>query len=403
MNKKVLIINIGWEQERLVRVLSEYGVDIYAIHSNSNWNRKLPILDVAEIDYRDLAAILSYARKLQPTAVIADQCDYSYFAATFVSESLGLPGAKMAEAQKTTNKWIQRESLKNSTIPQPEYRLCRFYDEVVDAANMIGYPIIIKPIDNRGSFGVNRVNNASGLFESYFAAVANSHSRLVLVEEFIKGVHITIDGYNFSEAGHRSLALASKTMIGGEKQVSMEIVYPGEISEADYRRAVETNDQVVCELGLSFGMTHAEYMIDATGTPYLIEIANRGGGVLTSSTTVPAASGVDITRQLVLDSLGMKQEIFHPSGFVKQAVCLSFFCFQPGLLEAIHGIEQVHDDSQVLAFKLMAKPGDLVGPIDSDGSRHGFVIVKAESTTNALAAAHRVKGLIRPEYATQNH
>ena len=123
MNKKVLIINIGWEQERLVRVLSEYGVDIYAIHSNSNWNRDLPIIDVVELEYRDLAAILNYARKLQPIAVIADQCDYSYFAATFVSESLGLPGAKLADAQKTTNKWIQRESLKNSYIPQPVYRL----------------------------------------------------------------------------------------------------------------------------------------------------------------------------------------------------------------------------------------------------------------------------------------
>ena len=395
---KALVINIGWEQERLVRVLAEYGVDIYAIHCNSAWNRDLPVTDVAEMDFRDLASILSYARKIQPDAVLADQCDYSYFAATFVSESLGLPGAKLADAQKTTNKWIQRESLKNSSIPQPGYRLCRFYDEALEAVRQLGYPVVIKPIDNRGSFGVNRVDGASGLIESYHAALANSHSRLVLVEEFIKGIHITIDGYNFREAGHRSLALASKTMIGGEKQVAMEIVYPGEIPQDHYQNATKINDEVVRGLGLSFGMTHAEYMIDETGRPYLIEIANRGGGVLTSSTTVPAVSGIDITRQLVIDSLGLKQELYSASVPDTQAVCLSFFRFDPGVLGDIDGLEQVQHDSQVLAFRLAAQPGDIVGPIESDGSRHGFVIVRGRSTAEVLATAQRVKGLIRPTY-----
>src|SRR5437868_5892492 len=79
--KRVLVINVGWEQERLVRVLAEYGVEIYAISSVAGWNRELPVKEAAQMDYRDLPAVLDYARRVRPAAVVADQCDYSYFAA----------------------------------------------------------------------------------------------------------------------------------------------------------------------------------------------------------------------------------------------------------------------------------------------------------------------------------
>ena len=399
MKKNVLIINIGWEQERLVEVLSEYEVNIYAINASEKWNKELPVKNVVQIDYRDLPSILRYAQEVRPVAVVADQCDYSYFASAIVSEKLGLPGPSLAAAQKTTNKWIQRECLKNTAVPQPAYRLCRFYSEVEAAADEIGYPVVVKPIDNRGSFGVNRVNQHGELRLAYQTALANAHSRMVLVEDFIHGVHITVDGYNFPRSGHRSLALASKTMLGGDKQVAMEIVYPGDIPASHYQNSMNVNAMVVRELGLSFGMTHAEYMIDDAGTPYLIEIANRGGGVLTSSVIVPEVSGVDVTRQLVVDALGLNQELQLPTSPCDASACLSFFRFEPGLLSRVEGVERVFGDSQVLAFKLMAKLGDTITSIDSDGSRHGFVITRGRTPSDARAAVQRVKASVRPIYS----
>ena len=398
MQKKILVINIGWEQEPLVKAAAASGAEIFAIHPNHEWNRTLPIIECAELDLRDLAGIMQYAKKVMPDAVVADQCDYAYFAAAMVSAELNLPGPTIEDAQKTTNKWIQRDVLSKKGILQPAFRLCRFLKDVELAAREIGYPVILKPVDNRGSFGVTRVDDRSTLRSAYFTALENAHSRLVLIEKFIHGIQITVDGYCFPRSGHRSLSLATKTMIGGDKQVAMEIIYPGELADAVYEKALNMNDQVVDALGLKFGMTHAEYMIDALGNSYLIEIANRGGGVFTSSTIVPAISGIDVTRQLIMDALGGQGELYKENGPADSAICLSFFKFGPGILSEISGIELVANDPRVLAFKLMANAGDVIRPIDSDGSRHGFLIAKGATRGDVLETVRELKLSIEPRY-----
>ena len=52
------------------------------------------------------------------------------------------------------------------------------------------------------------------------------------------------------------------------------------------------NKEMVCKMGLPFGLTHAEYKY-MNGEFYLIEIGARGGGTKISSDIVPYMSGVD--------------------------------------------------------------------------------------------------------------
>jgi biotin carboxylase len=401
VKKKVLLINLGWEQEPLLNELSHREVELFGVHCNENYSRNYGLKEVLVCDFRDLSAIANFADRVGAEAVLSDECDYSYFAQALVAERRNLPGPTLAEAQKATNKWIQRECAKQGRVLQPQYRLCRFFSEVEQAASELGYPIIVKPVDNRGSFGVNKVNDRSTLLSAYHLALANSHSRLVIVEEFIAGVHITVDGYCFQQSCHRSLALASKTMLGGEKQVAMEITYPGELSESTYQHAIQVNDQVVRALGFKFGMTHAEYMVTPEGDCYLIEIANRGGGVFTSATIVPAVSGVDATKQLVSDAMGLSDELNENFQITRNGVCLSFFKFEPGVFEGVHGADVFQSDSRALAFRLMIKPGDTIGAIDSDGARHGFVIAKGDSASEAANVAWELKSLICPLYSNK--
>jgi formate-dependent phosphoribosylglycinamide formyltransferase (GAR transformylase) len=402
VKKRVLVINLGWEQEPLLKELSRRDVELFGVHYNENYSRICDLSEVLLCDFRDLPAIAEFADRIGADAVVSDECDYSYFAQALVAERRGLPGPTLAAAQKATNKWIQRECAKQGGVLQPGHRLCRFFSEAELAASELGYPVVVKPVDNRGSFGVNKVDDPSTLRSAYHLALANSHSRLVLVEEFIAGVHITVDGYCFQQSGHRSLALASKKMLGGEKQVAMEIVYPGELPESVYQHALKVNDQVVQALGYKFGMTHAEYMVTPAGACYLIEIANRGGGVYTSATIVPAVSGVDATQKLVLDALGVQEELLKDTNPSRNGVCLSFFKFEPGVFDGVRGADVVESDSRTLAFRLMIKPGDTIGAIDSDGARHGFVIAKGDSANEASNAAGELKSFIYPVYRNRH-
>jgi hypothetical protein len=402
VKKRVLVINLGWEQEPLLKELSRSEVELFGVHCNENYSRICDLKEVFLCDFRDLPAIAEFADRIGADAVVSDECDYSFFAQALVAERRNLPGPTLAEAQKATNKWIQRECAKQSGVLQPAYRLCRTFSEAEFAASDLGYPVVVKPVDNRGSFGVNKVEDPSVLRSAYHLAIANSHSRLVLVEEFIAGIHITIDGYCFQQSGHRSLALASKKMLGGEKQVAMEIVYPGELPEFTYQHALKVNDQVVQALGYKFGMTHAEYMVTPSGACYLIEIANRGGGVYTSATILSAVSGVDATKELVLDALGVQQEFFKNIDPLRNGVCLSFFKFEPGVFDGVHGADIVESDSRTLAFRLMVKSGDIIGAINSDGARHGFVIASGTSAKEASKVAGELKSFICPVYRNRH-
>ena len=375
--KKILVINLGWEQEPMLDLIDRQGLEIYGIHFNDNYYKVPSYKDVLVSDLRNLTNILEYADKIRPDAVISDQCDYSHFAQSCVVEQLGLPGPHIAQAQISANKYLQRMRCNETGILVPEIALCQTKQDVMRFIGTVGLPIILKPTDNRGSFGVNKVETEGDIQNAFLDAIANSHSRLVLAEEFVSGVHVTVDGYAFPKAGCRSLGLASKKMIGTRRQVALDILYPGEIEPWLYEKTMRISEEVCKKLGYRFGMTHCEYMLTEDGEVYLIEAANRGGGVYTSEIICPVVSGINLVKQYVLDSLGNGSDLF--LGNVQQnRVILKFFSFRPGLVKEIRGIKEVINTPGVLKFRLSVTSGQNIEPITTDGNRHGFVIYKGQ-------------------------
>lgn len=376
MKKKILVINLGWEQEPLLDRLVDYNVEIYGIHYNKDYYKAPIYKDIFITDLRNIETILNYAKQVQPDAVISDQCDYSYFAQAIVAESLDLSGPRIKEAQISTNKYLQRIKAKEQGVLVPDFTLCTHIDDVCSFADKFGYPIITKPIDNRGSFGVNKINNELDIKEAYEDALVNSHSRLVIAEKFIEGTHITVDGYVFKEHGVKTLAIAEKTLTKGKRQVAIDIKYPASFDEIFYNEIVNINENINTFLGLKFGMIHAEYMITEKNEIYLIETANRGGGVYTSEIIVPNVSNVDIVNQYICDCLGIAKDYYKP--VEKNPVFLTFFNLEVGKVKEIIGVEKFLENKNILKFQLKIKKGDLIEKVTTDANRHGFIISKNE-------------------------
>lgn len=375
-DKKILVLNIGWEQEPLIKALYAKGLKLYGVHYSNTYNPALPFEDILICDLRDLGAILAYAAKVKPDYVISDECDYSHFAQAVIAESLHIPGPSILNAQISANKYLQKMRAAASGVLVPKFSLIKSIEDIHEFVKDIPYPIILKPIDNRGSFGVVKVECENDIVNAYTKALINSHSRLVLAEEFIEGYEITIDGYCFA-SGAKSLSLAKKNKSGLKVQVSMDIKYPGEIPSEIYEKAMENNEIVNKGLGYTFGMTHSEYMINSEGEIYLMESANRGGGVFTSEIIVPNVSGIDLVEAYINDVCGNKR--FELQGTIqKNPVILKFFSFNEGRIQSITGIDAVKNNKNVLQFRLAVKEGDHIRPIENDGNRHGFFIVKSD-------------------------
>lgn len=398
MRRSILVIGAGWEQVPLLRKAKETGLEVMATHVKAEAEGFALARRSAVVDPRDLPAVLDLARRNHVEAVTADQCDYSIYAAAYVARCLGLPGPDLSAVQRATNKKLTRLAcMQDRSIFQPEFVSCTTFEEARRAVEEIGLPIVFKPVDNRGAFGVTRVDDVREVEAAYLVALANSHSREVLVERWIDGRHVTVDGFAFARGAHRVLAMATKRIISGPRPIIDEVLYPGELDDADRDGLAEATLRIVRSLGIDRGATHSEFIVDAMGRPYLLEIANRGGGVHTASIIVPAVSGVDVCDLLVRQAVG---EDPAPVEHVEaRGAALSFIIFAPGRLERIEGLEACLALPGVLHLQLLVQPGDTLRPPESGAGRHGFLITSGAGLVEARSVAEEVRRRLRPVYA----
>ncbi len=373
---RLMIIGASWEQVPLIQKAKEMGCYVLATDSSKNAEGFIYADETATFDPRDLQTALKTAEYYQPDGITADECDYSHYAAVFISEKLGLPHDGMKSAQSTTNKLWMRQECHKMHILQPRFIGSRTIEEARNAVKIIDWPVILKPVDNRGAFGVNVATNEEELQIAFLEALMNSHSREVIVEAYIEGIHITVDGCVDNAGIHHNLAIASKKLTAGNKPIIIEVDYPAEISQEYKEHIQHVNSRVIEALDIKAGLTHSEYILDPKGRCFLVETANRGGGVYTSAKIVPAMSGVNLSKLLISNALGelYALDIQPYTG----EVILKFFVFKPGKVTRIEGIDIASKLEGIEHFRLLIQVGDELNAPQSGAERHGFAILKAE-------------------------
>ncbi|MBU3568175.1 ATP-grasp domain-containing protein [Polynucleobacter alcilacus] len=394
---RLMVIGATWEQVPLIRAAKNMGCEVIATSSSSN-SEGFAYADYSEIlDPRDLNAIVKIAEKYSVDAVTSDSCDYSNYAAMFLRNKMGLHNFGMNAVQFTTNKHWMRNKCAEEGVLQPRFEICRSYFEVCKASESIGYPLIIKPSDNRGSFGVTRVAKFSDLQDAFLHALMNAHSREVLVEEYISGIHITVDGCVDSDGKHINLGIASKKITSDEIPIIVEVLYPANnIDDGLMKNIFNINNNVVKALEIKRGLTHSEYIVDSHGGCYLVEMANRGGGVLTSGVIIPAISGVNLSEILVLEALGRPYDVTPWSKSL--FAMLDFLIFPTGLVSKIEGVLEASEHPKILHLKMMIKEGDFLGKPSSGAERHGFAIYIGSSYEELESLKKLIRKLIKIEY-----
>ena len=312
-----------------------------------------------------------------------------------IAENLKLKGPSFENAQVSSNKLIQRRMCKKLGIRIPKFICGHTLNEVTKKIKKLNYPLIIKPIDNRGSFGVFKLNNQNDLSKFFYKSISMSHSRMVIVEEFIDGLHLTVDGYIFPDIGAKSMACASKKLINKKKQVAMDIIYPAEIKQKLKLRVMELNEKINTMLGFKFGLTHTEYMMTPKGQFYLIESANRGGGCFTSQIILPYHSNFNLFNQIESDIFGLEK--FTSIDIRENPVILKFFRIGTGKIKKIIGIKNINKFKNILKFRLNFNVNDEINEISNDGNRHGFIIMKGNKN-NLLKNSKNIIKKIKVEY-----
>ncbi len=343
----------------------------------------------AVIDITDCKATLEIARRYQIDGILCDTTDVGVPTAAFVAEQLGLPGMGYETAINFTNKGRMRQLTDRAGLAVPCYRLVSAATELADVAAALGYPLIVKPVDNQSGRGVSRVSDQASLGDAYTLAKEFSRSGKVLIESCVEGVEIIVDG--FVVGGEpRVLGLAQKIPYADAVTVSSRIHY-SDRPLPNYERIQVTNRSVLTALGLRDGVFHAEFIICGEDV-VPIDIAARGGGCMIYSHVIPHISGVNVNEAMIQMAMGRSISIDPLPIF--RAANIEFIRMPAGHLSQIMGVETAAAIPGVAAIHFNVTIGDRIGPLGHKDHRPGYVVALADTSAQVIDISQQAKSKI---------
>lgn len=374
------------------------GMGLYVI--NTNLYPDSPGFKFADVglvaDVLDRNKNLEYAQQYSVDAVLTDQSDIAVPTVAYVAECLGLEGISTGTATLFTNKHSMRNFCIQNGYPSPAFKLCHGLSDANDFLMQNGFPCVVKPPASQSSRGVTKVSGWAQLSQAYKAALGQSHDGTVLIEDFIMGVELTVDGIQLNAGDHYCLAMSCKTHYEHNEMVANRLLFSQKHEHIDYSVLHHQHNQMIREMRLPFGLTHAEYKYHE-GKFYLIEVAARGGGTRLSSDIIPLMSGIDSNELLIRMALGEQLSKIDPS-YADRISVLDFFEFSPGKVRSISGIEQAQSMEGIVSLGLNVHIGDTISPADDDRSRHGFVIAHADSLPKLNRLLSEVRQTVQVQY-----
>ena len=208
-------------------------------------------------------------------------------------------------------------------LTQPANGTATNVDEALDAAERIGYPVLVRPSYVLGGRAMQIVYDAATLREYFATAARVSEERPVLIDRFLE------DAF---ECDVDAISDGSRVVIGGIMQHiedagihsgdSACVLPPYLVGESDMQSMREQTVALAQALGV-IGLINVQYAIK-NGVVYVLEVnprASRTIPFVSKAIGVPLASlAARVMMGETLEDIGFTQEIVPPYVSVKEAV-----------------------------------------------------------------------------------
>ena len=149
-------------------------------------------------------------------------------------------------------------------------------ESLTTAQAKIGFPLVVKPSSEGSSVGVSMVNTGDELAPAM--KLAFSYDREVLIEHYIRGMEIQVG--ILGERALGAIEIVPKDVFYSYKakyeQGMSEHFFPARVPEAVYIRTLDAGLAAHRALGCR-GYSRVDFIIDAAGTPYILEVNTLPG------------------------------------------------------------------------------------------------------------------------------
>lgn len=323
MFSKVLIANRGAIATRIERTLEKMGIQSVAVYSKADMdslhvenadeavllgegNAKETYLDVDKIID---AAIKSGAQAVHPGyGFLSENTD---FAKRCEENGIKFIGPTTEQIEVFGLKHKARELAKNADVPLlPGTNLITDLDEAVEAADTIGYPVILKSTAGGGGIGMKICYSAEELQNAYDSVVhlaaANFNNAGVFLEKYIekaRHIEIQIFGNEYGEAcalAERDCSVQRRNQKVVEESPACNI--KDEIKKQMYNAA----ESLAREVGYRSAGT-VEFLYDVKAEQfYFLEVNTR---LQVEHGITEEVLGVDLVEWMVKEAAGELKDI----------------------------------------------------------------------------------------------
>ena len=392
--KRLLVLGAGPPQLGLLEAARRRGLSVVAADRDPAAPGFRHADRRAIVSIEDEPAIERLARAERVDGLVAPGTDHAVALAARIASRLGLPHAVSPEtALVAASKRRQRELFAEAGLPQPRSLVCRTLDEVLDAADELGYPCVIEAPDRRGERGVALAADRGEVATATADALAGSRNEHCLVEELVGGREVTVTGFVLDGE------LAPLTVTDREQApspafgVALATFWPAAVAPQEADGAVALVARAVVALGVESGPVTAQVLLGPDG-PLLAKLSTRTGGGHDSE-LCRIALGVDLDDLALAAALAepVSATLLRPLPLVGGA-CVRFLVAPPGELLETHGLAAARSAPGVRAVRVYRQPGHRFGELRRASERAGAVLAVGAGREEAAAAADTAAALV---------
>jgi biotin carboxylase len=345
------------------------------------------------------AAAERYHRKIgRIDGVLCVAADAPVTAAT-VAERLRLPGIPVSAAELACDKLAMKKCFAAAGVAVPWFSEVKTAQELQRIAVEKGSHLVIKPVDSRGSRGVQRISQVADLASAFRLAQSHSPSQRVMVEQYLQGPQVSTESAvvkgecftpGFSDRNYEYLEKYAPFFIENGGDLPSHL--PAE-TQAKVRALV---GRAAKAMGIVNGTVKGDIVVHQ-GEPYVIELAARLSGGFFCTREIPLNTGVDFIGAAIKLALGepvTAEELQHK---YLRPVIQRYALPQAGTVTAVRGAEQARAVPGVEDVVVTAKPGDVIPPAGDKRPSAAMVLASAATREEALKAAEAALALIRIE------
>lgn len=357
------------------------------------------------VSTRDVDKTVEFARHSNshnPIDGVMTMASESAITVAKVAEALGVPGVCSAAAFNATNKAKRLTLFEKAQVPTSRFAVITTSEEAIQAANTIGWPVVIKPVDSAGSRGVQKVLNPTSMAQAFEQIRRVSANPAVVIEEFLTGTEHSVEGIviggkvywlGFSDRNYANKEIYPPYFL--EDGDTM----PSALSSETVEDVMSKSTRAVNALGINWGPVKGDILIDSKKGIRVLEMAARLSGDYFCDETIPLHNGINLLEIVMDMSVGneISKEQLEP--LHHRGVALRYVWPRPGKVISVQGVSEAEKTPGVVWVRFEPKyrnlqPGVTISPPTYMAERVASVMATAETSVEAISIAEKAVALI---------